>query len=252
MVSKELFDKAQEVLNQTSRTKSKTFFFPLRGVMRCKKCGCMLTAALKKGFRYYYCTNGKGNCDQGRSYMREEFVSEKLASVFDQLHFDEELIEIMYRAAKEKTGIDNGNNEQAVSSLKNELGLIVERESRLTDGFASGTVRNDLYQTKMAELNNQRVELERQLARLNKKTESDISALEQTKIIFLKASRAKKEFIEGDDDKKHDVINTLLWNAWFMDKEISETRFKSPYCMIAETPKNADFVTMRARRDLNP
>lgn len=252
MISKELFDKAQVVLEQSSRPKSKTYFFPLRGIMRCKKCGCMLTASLKKGHRYYYCTNGKGKCEQGKSYMREEYLAERLAKIFDQLHFDEELIEIMYQAAKEKTGVNNKQIENIILNLKNELKSVSEKESRLVDLYTSESLRIDLYQTKMAELGNSRVEFERQLKQVSTKSINAVATLEQTKNIFLEASRAKKEFIHAQDQRKHEIINTLLWNAWFMDKEIAQIRFKSPYDLIASCPKNADFTVLRARRDLNP
>jgi site-specific DNA recombinase len=251
IISKNLFDKAQEVLNQSSRPKSKTLFFPLRGVMRCKKCGCMLTASIKKGYRYYYCTNGRGICDQGHSYMREEYLAKKVSRIFNQLHFDEELIEIMYQAAKEKSGFSCDNAETIILNLQNELKDIAERESRFTDGFGSGSLRNDLYQTKMAELNNRRVDLEMQLKRINTQTETKKVTLERTKEVFLRASRAKKEFIKAKDEKKHEILNTLLWNAWFMDKEITEISFKSPYSLIARAPKNGDIKTMLRDLDSN-
>ena len=251
IISKNLFDKAQEVLNQSSRPKSKTLFFPLRGVMRCKKCGCMLTASIKKGYRYYYCTNGKGICDQGHSYMREEYLAKKVSKVFDKLHFDEELIEIMYQAAKEKSGFDCSNTQEVILNLQNDLKDIAEKESRFTDAFGSGTLRNDLYQTKMAELNNRRLELEMQLKRINTQAESKKSTLERTKNVFLKASKAKKEFLKAKDEKMHEIINTLLWNAWFIDKELADFSFKSPYSIIAKSPKKGDLATMLRDMDSN-
>jgi DNA invertase Pin-like site-specific DNA recombinase len=251
LISKELFDQAQEVLNQTSRPKKKSLFFSLRGPLRCHGCGCMLTASTKKGFHYYYCTNGKGNCEQGKSYLREELIAEKIADKFTDLHFDEELIEIMYQAAKEKIGIDDGRTEKLTYNIKNELSLIVERESRLTDGFASGSVRNELYETKIAELNNRRVELERQLAGLQSKSIYEIATLERTKEVFLEANRAKTEFLEAKDDKRYKILNTLLWNVWFKDKEIQELRYKTPYSIIANIPKNSSSTNLLPEHDIN-
>jgi len=244
LISKELFDKAQEVLNQSSRPKQKVLFFPLRGPMRCNKCGCMLTASLKKGFRYYYCTNGKGSCDQGRSYMREEYISKKVAEKFDDLHFDEELIELMYESSKEKLGLDDDRYVVLVKNLEGELESVSQRESRLTDGFASGSIRTDLYETKMTELNNQRVDLERQLSGAKQKSSVNKSTLERTKEVFLESSRAKREFVEADDNKKHAIVNRLLWNVWFEDKEIAQLKYKGAYAIISDTHKDADLNTL--------
>ena len=251
IISKELFDKAHAVLEQASRPRTKTHFFPLRGPMRCKTCGCMLTASLKKGFRYYYCTNGKGICEQGQSYMREEYITEKLANQFADIAFDEELIEMMYEAAKQKIGISNNRIEQLTGGLLNELNLLKERESRLTDGFASGSIRTDLYDDKIRELNNSRIELERQLNQVKNKPESSIATLERTKEVFLEAKNAKNQFLMAKDSKRHQMLNTLLWNAWFQNKEIQEIQYKKPYSLMASTPKNADFLLMSGCRESN-
>lgn len=72
IVSKELYDAAQAVLNGTTRPKSQTLLFPLRGILLCASCTCMYTASLKKGHQYYYCTNGKGSCGAHAKYLRSE------------------------------------------------------------------------------------------------------------------------------------------------------------------------------------
>jgi site-specific DNA recombinase len=251
LISKELFDRAQAVLNGASRPKRKSLFFPLRGPMRCKECNCMLTASLKKGFRYYYCTNGKGGCSQAASYMREEYIAEKIADELATLRFDEELIEIMYQAAKERTGMDGARNAETLQNLKNELLAIGERESRLTDGYASGIVSEAIYTAKMDVLNNQRVELGRQLTDMETRLHHQISTLEQVKAVFLEGSRAREEFLKGDDMKKHTVVNALLWNAYVQDKEIVELHYKSPFQVLARSPKSGDIETLLPDLDSN-
>jgi DNA invertase Pin-like site-specific DNA recombinase len=103
LISKELFDKVQMVLQGKHHTKTKNHFFALRGFMRCEVCGCLLTATLKKGHQYYYCTNGKGNCTEHRKYFRSETLDKTLADKFQDLKFNPKLVEIAYKAAKVKT-----------------------------------------------------------------------------------------------------------------------------------------------------
>ena len=102
LISKKTFDDAQAVMSGFSRprAKSDTLFFPLRGFLTCEMCGCMLTASLKKGHQYYYCTNGKGSCTAHKKYMREEYLYEKVGDLFKGLAFTERKIELMYQAAK--------------------------------------------------------------------------------------------------------------------------------------------------------
>jgi site-specific DNA recombinase len=87
LVSKDTFDKAQDVMHNRIHTKSKKLFFPLRGFLKCENCGCALTASLKKGHHYYYCTNGKQKCDEHKNYLRENYLYEVISNIFEDLHF---------------------------------------------------------------------------------------------------------------------------------------------------------------------
>ncbi len=106
IISKELYDKVQDVLHNRHRPRPKNHFFPLRGFMTCEKCGCALTASLKKGHAYYYCTNGKGICSEHKTYMRENTLYPIVASLMEKLNIDEEAIEMMHQSAKEDIGLD--------------------------------------------------------------------------------------------------------------------------------------------------
>ncbi|GMU74246.1 MAG: recombinase [Candidatus Campbellbacteria bacterium] len=244
IITKDLFNRAQEVLNGTSRPKRQTLFFPLRGPMRCHECGCMLTASLKKGHRYYYCTNGKGNCSQKSLYMREEDIVKKLGHELETLYFDEDLIEIMYQSAREKIGIDSERRDLAIDALREELKMLLERESRLTDGFASGIITDELYRSKMSVSGNRRVEIDSQLSDLEDKARSRKDTLEQTKKIFLESSRATKTFLDGSDEKKYKILNSLLWNVYFKDKEIVNLQYKKPFSIIAKGAPNREISTL--------
>jgi DNA invertase Pin-like site-specific DNA recombinase len=158
IISKHLFDQAHEVVRLGSRPRRQKLLFPLRGPLRCKSCNCMLTASLKKGFRYYYCTNGKGVCEQGSSYMREEYIQERLATEFESLYFDEKLVDMMYHAAKERGGINISSEQNQIENIHRELQLISEREVRLTEAMASGRLKMTLYDIQMTKVDNDRTE----------------------------------------------------------------------------------------------
>ena len=54
--------------------------FAYRGIMVCGKCGCAITAEIKKGkYIYYHCTGFKGNCDN--KYVREEELNGQFAEI---------------------------------------------------------------------------------------------------------------------------------------------------------------------------
>jgi site-specific DNA recombinase len=238
LISRTLFDKAQAVTQQKTRPRPKTLFFPLRGFLTCESCGCSLTASLKKGHHYYYCTNGKQICDEHKSYMREKYLYEKVADVLSEIHFDEGLVEIMYEAAKEKAQTDDSYAETVVKNLSKGLEMTKRKESRLLDSYLSEQIPQALYEAKMREIANEKTGIERQITETREKNPDRVSTLEPIKDIFLSSSRATKEFLGADDTKKQLILEKLLWNISLQDKNIVSYQFKSPYNILARTPKN--------------
>ena len=51
---------------------------------------------------YYYCTNGKGNCEQHKKYLRDKTADELVAKVFGEVIFDIDDMELAYESAREK------------------------------------------------------------------------------------------------------------------------------------------------------
>ena len=250
-VTKELFDTVQQVLHNKNRPRTKTLFFPLRGFLKCDNCGCSLTASLKKGHHYYYCTNSKGACTEHKTYMRESALYPIVASLFEKIHIDEELIEILYDSAKEKLDLDEEYMKSVLNTLQERLDALTVRESRLVDTFLDRQVSQEIYDSKILEIQNEKVLLTKQIADLKEKHANQVSTLEPTKEVFLRASRSSKQFLLANDVEKREIIENIVWNLSFKNKNMLKYQFKSPYSALLNVPKNADISVMRSRRDSN-
>ncbi|MEQ1499863.1 MAG: recombinase family protein [Parcubacteria group bacterium] len=244
IISQETFEKAKFVAENKNRPRLQKKFFPLRGFLKCGDCGCALTASIKKGHHYYYCTNGKGGCEEHQSYMREKYLYEIMGDILDNIAFSERKIEIMYQSAKEKLNIDSTYFESARTTLSNELGSLTTRETRLLDAFLAEQITKDLYDTKVLEIQNLRISLTQKIKELEIKQPA--FTLEPVKNVFLQASRARKEFLSGDDVKKRKVIENLLWNLSFKHKNISLVSLKSPYDIMLKAPKTGSISKLLA------
>jgi DNA invertase Pin-like site-specific DNA recombinase len=247
VISKTIFDNAQNVLLGKNHSKKQKHFFPYRGFLRCQSCGCALTASLKKGHQYYYCTNGKGHCEAHKSYMRSEYLEGIVATVFDEVKFDEEIIEIAYEASKEKIRTGQNFQENARQNLARQLEFNRSKQSKLLDSHLSNLITEDVYKSKMAELNNEVIALETQIKKIGGVSSDPFSTLEQTKKVFLEAARAKKEFLSGNSDGKRKVIENLLWNLTIENRELAQVSYKQPYQVLANSPKNLDIYEMCAQ-----
>ncbi len=253
IISKALFDKVQDVINGKNKSRYQKHFYPLRGFMTCHKCGCLLTAMEKKGFVYYYCTNGKGQCEEHRHYMRSEKAEQSLVSVFPKIQFDTEFIDLCYQADREKNLKDESFFETVKSNLEKRLNLLAQQQLRLLDIQLAGNYAKSTVEAKLEAFNKETTDITQQLKDLEKQSpQTALRTLEQTKDIFLTPYLLENDFIEGDDSKKHKVLEKLLLNATIESQTMASYKLKQPYHILEKVDDKTDFEQMRRERDLNP
>lgn len=249
LISKALFDRVQDVFSGRILTKKQKHFFHLRGFFTCAGCGCALTANKKKGHDYYYCTNGKGNCEEHKKYIRSEKLDMLVVKTLRKLQIRPNLIEVMYKAAKEKELGAPEQREASRESLKNQLVGLQEKQSRLADSFIEGITPEPVYRQKMATLKNQQVDLERQLNELGNSAGQQIDTLELARQVFLSSNGLEKEFSISNDVEKRQILEKVLWNLSIENQKVKQHQFKMPYQIIANLPKNASFSELCAGWD---
>ena len=245
IISQKLFDDVQEILHGKSRPKPQKHFYSARGFLTCASCGCMLTAETQKGFVYYHCTNGRKNCEEHKTYLKDTDVNILLSKLFLELKFENELIELSHESYKARNEDKNNYAHSSLESLQNELNGLVDKESRLVDGFVSQLISESVYKQKKLELENQKVILENQMAEIKAKGGVAEVTLEQIKIVFLDGNISSEKYLLVDEQEKRNILKKLLSNASVKNKNIVNYQFKSIYQPLALVPKNADLTVMR-------
>lgn len=236
IVSKELFDKAQYVAEGKSRPRPQTRFFALRGLLSCENCGCAITATVKRGHDYYYCTDGKKVCTEHTSYMRETYLYEKVEKVLDDLVFDSEWIELVYQASVEKSKGKTDEVDKVSEGLQNRLKSLTEQEDKLLGVYLEGNISKEKYEEKLLVIKNEKVEVS--FHKDKEKTNNPTVTLEQIKSIFLDGIKRRNEFFDAGKEKKKEILESVLWNISLKGKEIVTTQYKSEYMLLANSPKN--------------
>ena len=251
IISKKLFDSVQNVLNKKAHTKKQKIYFTYRGVLKCNTCGCALTATKKKGKHiYYYCTNGKGKCNEHKTYLTENHITQELTKMFDDVVISEKLINKCYQANKEKLGETDEYLVQAKQSIQTAIKQAENRKNKLLDLYLDGNLVKEVYDQKEKVLNNQIIQLKKDLQELKqqKQNNSEIT-LERIKNIFLYPIQAKKQFEKESNTEKEITVKTLLWNAQFGNKKIAQLSFKEPYNELSKIKNKSDFSQLLAYRD---
>ena len=249
IVSKELWDKAQDVVNCRLHPRSQNLFFPLRGLLSCATCECMYTASLKKGHQYYYCTNGKGVCEEHRSYLTSDTADGFVAEALGVVHFEEEMIEILYLAAKERNGNALSYSQAIYDRLVRRLDALDAKESIAFDSYSDGVLSKPVYEHKVQEIKAERIGLQKEIRDFKK--QNPLATLEPTKEKFLKGSRAKTEYLAGNDTKKHDVASSILWNVSLQNQKVAQIKYKPMFDIMAKAPKTGEISALLPDLDSN-
>lgn len=244
-----LFDQVQEVLHTRKHPRPKKHFYSARGFLTCASCRCALTGDTKKGYIYYYCTNGKGSCIQHKKYLRSEYVDKLLSTLFLKLKFDVDDIEMMAMAFKEKHQIKNNYVQTSLDRLSDEIKCLLNKELALVDGFTRGLIREEVYSLKMNEVENKRQECKLQIEEINANGGNSTVSFEQVKEVFLDANKASELYLKSSELEKQNILKNILSNACVENQNIVSYQFKSPFNLMVNIPRNADFRTKLALWD---
>jgi site-specific DNA recombinase len=251
LISKELYDTANAVLDGKLHGRQQKRSFHLRGFLKCAQCGCAITASKRKGHDYYFCTNGKRICDQHHVYMRSEYLDGIMGELLGALQCDPDLIELAYQAAKERLTHENHYATSSVQTLEKRLQQIETAQSKLADSFAAEITPEAIYTPKMKALTNEMVAVKAEIKKMQGKSDEQFSTLEPIRNAFLQGLSAQNDYSDAEPEEKRIVLQDLLWNLSLNNKIVQDLQYKPVYALIAKEPKPTDFETMLRGQDLN-
>jgi hypothetical protein len=187
---------------------------------------------------------------QGREHFKAEVLNMAMAAKLQELQFEEEQIEIMYQAAMEENKQDNELLETSRQNILASQKQLSDRRLRLEDTYLDGSMTKERYEARILEMNNQEVDLSKQLSELEKKSAVHGSeTIGQTKKAFLTGLFAERDYLNGDDAKKRELIEILVSDFRVQDQKIQSIRFKPAYQRMFEAPKNLAFCNWSGLRD---
>ena len=132
IISVDLFEsvQAQKARNRNGTTVRRREY-PLRGLMRCKECGCLITAGAAKGHTYYRCTHGKGkgSCSQS-AYIREEALMAQVEEILGSIEIGPEVLEALVADCEALLEEKRAELAPDVSAAESELSGLKTRERK--------------------------------------------------------------------------------------------------------------------------
>lgn len=237
LITKELFDKCQEVSCSRRKYPSKLYsndIFIFKGLLPCKHCGCMMTPEIKRKksgltFIYYSCTNSKRICK--RVYVSEATLLKPVYEVLNAFETIPQDVQdrLVYELRKANEGEVEYNHKQ-VERIRTEYDRWHKRSDSLIDLLADGSITKEDYDRKQQEAKDKQYHLN---IELEEHTKADHDYKIHVATVFTVA-RAMKEIFESSEPlEKRAFLNFLLQNPTVDGKKLDFT-LKNPFNLILE------------------
>ena len=206
IVTKKLFDTAQEIMQERSRPrrKQKNEPQPYCGLISCASCGMMITGEYrvkkqKNGnvheYVYYHCTKKNKAVKCLEPCVRSEVLDEQLSSLIKQVSLPTDWAEELNRMAL----AEYKNSAQSVSARVKEkeakIQTISQKLQRLLDGYLEQDIERVTYRQEKAKLLSKKKSLEEEMSSLSHRAEDWLEPLQE----WLKAA-SRLDAIASDAD----------------------------------------------------
>ncbi len=244
LITRELFDKCQEVRLERRKTPSKALSkdFIFKGLLKCQNCGCSISAErkIKKSgliFIYYSCTNAKRICK--RLYVPEKDLLKPIYAVLEQFEsITEEAQNDLINELRKNTESEAVFHKAQINRIRTEYDNLKAKQSRLLDMHLDDdkSITKQIYDTKHQEYQDQIQILEIELSE-HSKADYDYQTTVAT---VISVSRRAKTIFENSSEVagKRAFLNYILQNPIVNGKEL-HFELKSPFNLVMELAKGA-------------
>jgi site-specific DNA recombinase len=232
LVTRELFDRVQEVMGEKGRRKTgqQKHNWAFQGLLSCGHCGCALVAEIKKKrYVYYHCTGNKGKCSE--KWVREEEVARQFGQAIAALKMDEQVLEWVVSALKESHADEMKYNDEQTATLRAHYEKLQRRVDVMYEDKLDGSIDQDFYERKS-------VVWKKEQDVIAHKIESHQSAgrsyLDEGVKLLELMQKAVILYEKQNTKEKRRILNFLCSNSTWKDGRL-HPNYRQPFDMLVET-----------------
>ncbi len=229
LISQELFDRVQHVMGNRRKSKHRKQTFAYSGLLTCGKCGCLVTAEVKKGrYVYYHCTKSRTPCDE--LYYREEQLTPQFDGIVQGISIDPAIKDWLVRELQDRHADADLYHQQRIAQLEGELKRITHRLEQLYLDKLDGKVAERFWLEKSAAW---QAEQDNILNELRRHKPANPTYLDDGSNLLELASKAYHLYAKQNSEQKNNFLKILLSNCTLRDGTISPT-YKKPFDILAQ------------------
>ncbi len=234
MITKQLFNKVQNVLKQRHRaTRKKKYDFVFRGFIKCGECGASITAENKKKnkhrYIYYHCTKRKGKCSQPYS-TTEPVLADQLSYSLSKIWLNDKTTKKILEDFNSYKSKEQKDITIEIKTINESLENIEQQLERLLDGYINALLDPSEYQSKKQKLIDEKTDLKQKLSNLQGR---ESGWFENAKEIIMTCNSVEKNVIENNYGNLYQIAKKAGSNFVLKDKALSFS-YKKPFKFIFE------------------
>ena len=236
LISKELFDKCQQVSKgrSVSRSKEVSKNFILKGIAHCNKCGCLYSPEMKRGkFIYYSCTNAKGTCK--RDYIPERVLLKPLYDVFEAFEgIPEKTQTRLVEKLRKLHEFEVEFHSKEINRIRAEYDNVQKRIQVLLDMRLDLSITKDDYDKKLQELKDRQYRMNLEM---EEHTKADHDYHIHISTVINLSRRVKEIFESSEVNEKRALIRFLIQNPLVVEKKLV-FELRKPFDTILQLAKH--------------
>ena len=243
IIEKPLFDRVQQILNGRYGHILTKRSFAFTGLLRCAKCGCSITAEIKKNkYVYYHCTGFKGKCDNG--WIREEDLVKEFGEIIKKIQINEEIKNWLVKALKQSELNKEEYHRRSLDALNKQYRKVQDRLDKAYTDKLDGIITEDFWVEKSSKW---RQEQEDILNKIRHHQNADKGYMDLGVKILELAGKTYELWKVRKSQEKRQLLDFILSNCELDRKTLIPT-YRKPFDILVKCKG----LNWQAWRDSNP
>ena len=222
IIDVETFNKVQQIMSGYYKKHFKFAGLPFlyRGLIRCAKCGCLITPERKikkngKTYRYYHCTQYKGK--HNAEYITEEELTNQFSYIFNQLTIPKEIAEDIVETLKNNHSQKKAFFKDLLSRYQEEYHRYENAIEKAYDDYLLGSITKEKYEEKRKEFRSKQEAIKE---KMNKIHFADEEYYLTSEYLLKLIANASKIFESSKAEEKRQLLNLTLSNLRLEGKKV--------------------------------
>src|SRR3989339_2275450 len=206
IISKKLFDEAQEILKSRGQPERKPQNEPqpFCGLISCASCGMMITGEHKfkrqkngnvHEYTYYRCTKKRKNFVCKESAVREEELDRQLSSLIQKVSLPKDWAEELLKMAENEHGESAQSLTASVKEKDEKISSLSKKLERLLNGYLDQVIDEQDYRNRKAKLLSEKKSLEEEMTSLSHKQNDWLEPMKE----WIKDAQSLDKIASDDD-----------------------------------------------------